>query len=92
MEVITRQCVYYCYLAAGAGVAGFLQAWGFSLLSERLSNRTRRAYLEALLATEVGYYDSASSGELVRALVRQLSVVVARARSRTRLAPFCPYR
>jgi len=56
MEVVTTQCVYYCYLAIGAGAAGFLQAWGFSLLSERLSNRTRRAYLAALLATEVGVF------------------------------------
>jgi ABC-type multidrug transport system fused ATPase/permease subunit len=68
MAVVSRQCVLYCWLAIGAGAAGFLQAWGFSLLSERLSNRTRRAYLEALLATEVGYYDVASSGELVNRL------------------------
>ena len=68
MAIITRQCVFYCYLALGAGFAGFLQAWGFSLLSERLSNRTRRAYLEALLATEVAFYDTASSGELVNRL------------------------
>ena len=87
MVVITRQCVYYCYLAAGAGVAGFLQAWGFSLLSERLSNRTRRAYLEALLATEVGFYDSASSGELVRARVAHIWSLPARPHARaTRLA------
>ena len=68
MVVISKQCLYYVYLAIGAGAAGFLQAWGFSLLSERLSNRARRAYLEALLATEVGFYDSASSGELVNRL------------------------
>jgi ABC-type multidrug transport system fused ATPase/permease subunit len=70
-----RQCVAYCYLAACAGVCGFAQAWGFSLLSERLSNRTRRAYLQALLATEVAFYDEASSGELVSRLASDIVLI-----------------
>ena len=36
--------------------------------SERLSNRLRQHYLTALLATEPGFYDVSSSGELVSRL------------------------
>jgi ABC-type multidrug transport system fused ATPase/permease subunit len=68
MAVVEAQCIIYCYLALAAGAAGFAQAWGFSLLSERLSHRLRRAYLAALLATEMQFYDAASSGELVARL------------------------
>jgi ABC-type multidrug transport system fused ATPase/permease subunit len=67
--------VAYCYLAAAAGACGFAQAWGFSLLSERLSNRMRRAYLQALLATEVAFYDEASSGELVSRLASDIVLI-----------------
>jgi ATP-binding cassette subfamily B (MDR/TAP) protein 1 len=45
------------------------------LLSERLSNRTRRAYLQALLHTEVPYYDDASSSELVSRLASDVVLI-----------------
>ena len=75
MRVIKAQCLLYVYLAAGAGACGFAHGWGFSLLAERVSNRIRHHYLAALLATEVGYYDDASSNELISRLASDIVLI-----------------
>ena len=44
-------------------------------MSDRLTNKIRVAYLRALLRTEIGFYDSASSGELVSRLSADLTQI-----------------
>ena len=79
MDVVTAQCLVYVYIAAGAGCAGFCQNWALGMLSERLSHRTRRAYLAALLHAEASFYDASDSGDLLSRLasdVPQFSAAV----------------
>ena len=75
LKIIRLQCIYYCYIAAGAAVCGFIQGWTFSLLAERVANGVRTRYLEALLKTDIAFYDTASTGALSGRLTTDVALV-----------------
>ena len=75
LKIIRLQCIYYCYIAAGAALCGFLQGWTFSLLAERVANGVRTRFLASLLRTDIAFYDTASTGALSGRLTTDVALV-----------------
>lgn len=63
------------YIALGTSVCGFAQGYAFSTVADRLTNTLRRAYLSALLKSEIGFFDLSPTGALVSRLATDVALV-----------------
>ncbi|KAM4074973.1 hypothetical protein ACB094_10G135000 [Castanea mollissima] len=63
---VSKVCVKVLYLAAGIGVAGFLQVACWMVTGERQAARIRGLYLKTILRQDVAFFDmETNTGEVV---------------------------
>ncbi|KAM4086872.1 hypothetical protein ACJW30_10G135200 [Castanea mollissima] len=63
---VSKVCVKVLYMAAGIGVAGFLQVACWMVTGERQAARIRGLYLKTILRQDVAFFDmETSTGEVV---------------------------
>ncbi|XP_064966544.1 ABC transporter B family member 9-like [Musa acuminata AAA Group] len=63
---VSKVVLKFVYLAAGSGVASFLQVACWMITGERQATRIRGLYLKAILRQEIGFFDNeTSTGEVI---------------------------
>ncbi|CAL9206235.1 unnamed protein product [Musa hybrid cultivar] len=63
---VSKVVLKFVYLAAGSGVASFLQVACWMITGERQATRIRGLYLKAILRQEIGFFDNeTSAGEVI---------------------------
>ncbi|KAE8008384.1 hypothetical protein FH972_004903 [Carpinus fangiana] len=66
VRVVSKVCLKFVYLAAGIGVAGFLQVACWMVTGERQAARIRGLYLKTILRQDVAFFDKeTNTGEVV---------------------------
>ncbi|XP_039001206.1 ABC transporter B family member 4-like isoform X2 [Hibiscus syriacus] len=66
VDVVSKVALRFVYLAAGAGVAAFLQVSCWMVTGERQAARIRGLYLKTILRQDVAFFDvETSTGEVV---------------------------
>ncbi|XP_041018970.1 ABC transporter B family member 21-like [Juglans microcarpa x Juglans regia] len=66
VRVVSKVCLKFVYLAAGIGVAGFLQVACWMITGERQAARIRGLYLKTILRQDVAFFDKeTNTGEVV---------------------------
>ncbi|CAL9767746.1 unnamed protein product [Musa acuminata subsp. burmannicoides] len=63
---VSKVVLKFVYLAAGSGIASFLQVACWMITGERQATRIRGLYLKAILRQEIGFFDNeTSAGEVI---------------------------
>ncbi|CAD5194629.1 unnamed protein product [Musa acuminata subsp. malaccensis] len=63
---VSKVVLKFVYLAAGSGIASFLQVACWMITGERQATRIRGLYLKAILRQEIGFFDNeTSTGEVI---------------------------
>ncbi|KAI4383199.1 hypothetical protein MLD38_009066 [Melastoma candidum] len=66
VQVISKVCLKFIYLALGTGVAAFLQVSCWMVTGERQAARIRGLYLKTILRQDVAFFDcETNTGEVV---------------------------
>lgn len=66
VRVVSKVCLKFVYLAAGCGVAAFLQVACWMITGERQAARIRSLYLRTILRQDVSFFDKeTNTGEVV---------------------------
>ena len=55
---------YYCYIAVGTIVCGYVQTAFWSLAAVRQAHRIRTECFRSIMQQEIGWFDTTDSGEL----------------------------
>ncbi|KAI4343056.1 hypothetical protein MLD38_027602 [Melastoma candidum] len=66
IKEVSRVSVYFLYLAAGAGIASFLQVACWMVTGERQATRIRGLYLKTILRQDIAFFDTeTTTGEVI---------------------------
>uniref|UniRef100_A0A2N9G6V4 Uncharacterized protein n=1 Tax=Fagus sylvatica TaxID=28930 RepID=A0A2N9G6V4_FAGSY len=66
VDVVSKVCIKFMYLAVGAAVAAFLQVACWMVTGERQAARIRNLYLKTILRQDVAFFDKeTNTGEVV---------------------------
>ncbi|GMY39401.1 ABC transporter B family member 11-like [Fagus crenata] len=66
VDVVSKVCIKFMYLAVGAAVAAFLQVACWIVTGERQAARIRNLYLKTILRQDVAFFDKeTNTGEVV---------------------------
>ncbi|KAL5859350.1 hypothetical protein ACOSQ4_000646 [Xanthoceras sorbifolium] len=66
VDVVSKVCLKFVYLAMGAAVASFLQVSCWMVTGERQAARIRGLYLKTILRQDIGFFDNeTNTGEVV---------------------------
>lgn len=66
LRVVSKVCLKFIYLAAGAGMAAFLQVACWMVTGERQAARIRALYLKTILRQDITFFDmETNTGEVV---------------------------
>ncbi|XXG67844.1 hypothetical protein AAC387_Pa06g1095 [Persea americana] len=66
VHVVSKVAIKFVYLAAGSGVASFLQVSSWMVTGERQAARIRGLYLKTILRQDIGFFDKeTTTGEVV---------------------------
>ncbi|KAI1281087.1 P-loop containing nucleoside triphosphate hydrolase protein [Xylaria sp. FL0933] len=70
---IVQLVYYYLYLTAATFVSSYVSTAGFVTGGERISQKLREKYLEAVLRQDIAYFDTLGSGEIAQRILDDIN-------------------
>ncbi|KAL1861499.1 hypothetical protein VTK73DRAFT_7064 [Phialemonium thermophilum] len=68
--------LYFVYIGIGSVLAITFHVFGFTWTGQRISKRLREAYLSAILAQEISFFDTIGGGEITTRITADMSTVL----------------
>ncbi|KAI1380474.1 P-loop containing nucleoside triphosphate hydrolase protein [Hypoxylon crocopeplum] len=66
-------CLYYVYLTVAQFVSVYISTVGFVTGGERITQKLRERYLNAVLRQEIGFFDNLGSGEIAQRILDDIN-------------------
>ncbi|KAI2628689.1 P-loop containing nucleoside triphosphate hydrolase protein [Hypoxylon sp. NC1633] len=70
---ISQLCLYYVYLTIAQFVSVYISTVGFVTGGERITQRLRERYLNAVLRQEIAFFDNLGSGEIAQRILDDIN-------------------
>ncbi|KIX99571.1 uncharacterized protein Z520_05147 [Fonsecaea multimorphosa CBS 102226] len=72
---LSRLALYFVYLGIGSLVSVFITIQGFSYAGEAITQRTREAYLKAIMRQNIAFFDSVGAGEVTSRITGDMTMI-----------------